>query len=946
MTARDRSLNETSVEEWVKVRELAEQVLELAPAERAAFLRAATSDRSLLLAVEAIVDACERAQRDGEFLSGSAAVMAAPMFARDAIASMLREALAGRYTLEREIGRGGMATVFLARDERHARPVAVKVLDPELHALLGSERFLAEIRVTARLQHPNLLPLFDSGEAAGLLYYVMPYVEGESLGARLQRERELPVDEAVRITVAVAGALDHAHRHGVIHRDLKPENILLHDGEPLVSDFGIALALSRAGGDALAQEAVAFGTPRYMSPEQSAQDRALDSRSDVYALACVLYEMLAGVPVRARGADSSAHHVADVRTHRPSVPAHIAAALERALSRLPADRFGSARDFAAALTGTHGVERQTIQRPWGRAAVAATALGAAVLIWAAWRNRAPMVPPARFVVNGLSSAPVGGAPVLTPNGRLLVYAGPAESGRQILVRPLDSLSGRPLVGTRGVISAFVSPDGRSIGYFNTEDKLLRVSLDGGVPVVLASAFRFGNASWTTKGVIVADWFGLRELAWIPELGGTPHRLTRLDTRSGEGAHTMPFALPDGHAVVFTVQREIGGPNTGGGDLAIVPLDTAAAGPVQHTLLGARGMRAVSMLDGWLIYVSEDRTRLLAARLDENARRLLGKPVTVLEDADGSIENATLAADGTLIYTRRRADKLPVLVGADGVARPFDHGPAAAEYMNPRLSPDGHRLVLGVTTANGNDVWLYDLASGTPTRITVMGNAVSPTWSPDGRRIVFLATQRGADAIWWQRVDGSGSPELLVKGFGLFAPTVTPDGRTLVYQQMLNGAWAIRNVSLHGDRTPRTLVAERFDNYMPAVSPDGRWLAYASNASGVDEIFLRPLGGSGVTMQVSDKGGTEPVWSRDGRRIFYRDGRQLRAATISTSPALAVQRRTTIATDSFEGNMPHVNYDVTADGRLVMVASQRGNASESVVAVLWGRALRERLSRAP
>ena len=944
---RDDSSNATSAAEWARVRELAEQALELPRAERASFLRAATSDQALLSAAEAFVASCERAEQDAGFLASTAAEMAAPMFAPGAIASVLREALAGRYSLDREIGRGGMATVFLARDERHARRVALKVLDPELHALLGADRFLAEIRVTARLQHPNLLPLFDSGEAAGLLYYVMPYVEGESLRARLQRERELPVDEAVRITVAVAGALGYAHRQGVIHRDLKPENILLHDGEPLVADFGIALALARAGDDALAHGGLAFGTPRYMSPEQRSPDRTLDARSDLYALACVLYEMLAGVPVRHGDAAQSVGAVADVRTHRPSVPAHVAAALARALSALPADRFGSARDFASALTGERSDSRSRTTPAWSRAVFAVTVTGVAVLGWLTWRNRGePVTPAARFVVSGLSSAPVGGAPVLTPDGRLLVYAGPAESGRQLLVRPLDSLGGRPLPDTHGVISTFVSADGRSIGYFNTEDKLLRVPLAGGAPVVLAPAFRFGNASWTSKGVIVTDWFGLRELAWISETGGAPHRLTQRMQRNGEGAHTMPVALPDGRAVVFTVQREIGGPNTGGGELAIVPLDTGAAGPVPHTLLGVRGMRAVSVVDGWLVYVSEDRARLLAVRLDERARRVRGTPVTVLEDADGSIENATLAADGTLIYTRRRADKLPVLVGSDGVARPFDHGPAAGEYMNPRLSPDGRRLVLGVTTANGNDVWLYDLESGTPTRMTIIGNAVSPTWSPDGRHIVFLATQGGADAIWWQRVDGSGVPELLVKGFGLFAPTVTPDGRTLVYQQMVDSAWTIRAVSLQGDRTPRSLVAGSSHNYMPAVSPDGRWLAYASSASGRDEIFVRPADGTGAARQVSDKGGAEPVWSRDGHRIFYRDGRALRAATIATAPALVVRRRTTIAADTFEGNMPHVNYDVTADGHLVMIASERGDASESVVAVGWGRELRRRLARAP
>src|SRR5687767_5513199 len=221
----------------------------------------------------------------------------------DALNSMI--ALTGRYEIEREIGRGGMATVYLARDVRHARHVALKVLSPELGAVLGTERFLAEIRVTANLQHPNLLPLFDSGEAVppgqetggtGLLFYVMPFVEGESLRARLDREKQLPVDEAIRIGCSVANALDYAHAHGVVHRDLKPENILLQAGQPVVADFGIALAVSNAGGARVTQTGLSLGTPHYMSPEQAAGDRAVDARSDQYALAALTYEMLTGEP--------------------------------------------------------------------------------------------------------------------------------------------------------------------------------------------------------------------------------------------------------------------------------------------------------------------------------------------------------------------------------------------------------------------------------------------------------------------------------------------------------------------------------------------------------------------------------------------------------------------------------------------------------------------------
>ncbi|MGD8727714.1 MAG: protein kinase, partial [Gemmatimonadales bacterium] len=267
----------------------------------------------------------------------------------------LRAALADRYTVERELGRGGMATVYLARDLKHGRPVAVKVLLPELTAALGGERFLQEIRVTASLQHPHILALYDSGEADGLLYYVMPFVDGESLRDRLRSERQLPVEEALRVTQQVASALGFAHRHDVIHRDIKPENILLHEGVAMVADFGIALAVKAAGGERLTETGLSIGTPEYMSPEQVAGDRAIDARSDVYASACVLYEMLAGQPpfTAATGQAVLARHVTDpvpaITTVRPGLSRAIAAAITKALAKAPADRFESAEAFAEAL---------------------------------------------------------------------------------------------------------------------------------------------------------------------------------------------------------------------------------------------------------------------------------------------------------------------------------------------------------------------------------------------------------------------------------------------------------------------------------------------------------------------------------------------------------------------------------------------------------------------
>jgi len=274
--------------------------------------------------------------------------------------------LADRYRIEHELGRGGMAAVYLARDIKHDRDVAIKVLHPDLGAALGSERFLSEIRTTARLQHPHILPLLDSGEVGGLLYYVMPLVTGETLRARLERERQLPIDDTLSISREVADALAYAHGLGVIHRDIKPENILLQNGHAVVADFGIALAVQSAGGARMTQTGLSLGTPQYMSPEQAMGERSIDARSDIYALGAILYEMLTGdapftgSSVQAIVAKVINERPTPVRMLRDSVSPSVERAVLTALAKLPADRYASAKEFADALEAKHSDEESVL----------------------------------------------------------------------------------------------------------------------------------------------------------------------------------------------------------------------------------------------------------------------------------------------------------------------------------------------------------------------------------------------------------------------------------------------------------------------------------------------------------------------------------------------------------------------------------------------------------
>ncbi|HXV90454.1 MAG TPA: protein kinase, partial [Gemmatimonadales bacterium] len=417
----------------------------------------------------------------------------------DALAR-LTAALTDRYRIERELGAGGMATVYLAYDVRHDRKVALKVLRPELSAILGSARFLAEIKTTANLQHPHILSLFDSGEADGLVFYVMPYVEGESLRDRLKREHQLPVEDAVRIAREVADALDCAHRHGVVHRDIKPENILLHDGRALVADFGIALAVSRSeGGTRMTETGMSLGTPHYMSPEQAMGEREITPKADVYALGCVLYEMLTGEPpftgptAQAIIARVMTEEPRSLTVQRKTIPPHVEAAVNRALEKLPADRFATAAQFAEALNRPGAVtlpaapasaastaaprsrrERALAHAPW---LVALLAVGAAA--WG-WLGR-PARPVASWQYVSFGDGPVpttiGPALALSPDGASLAVKDEIQNGR-LWIKRLGELDPVPLPGTERASNPTFSPDGEWLA-FVADGRLKKIRPAGG-----------------------------------------------------------------------------------------------------------------------------------------------------------------------------------------------------------------------------------------------------------------------------------------------------------------------------------------------------------------------------------------------------------------------------------------------------------------------------------
>jgi serine/threonine-protein kinase len=961
-----------------------DEVLDLEPTERDAYVqRACAGDEPLRRAVERLLRAHEQA---GEFLMGSADTdgmlvralasedgdterrVTAPD-GDDVLYGRVQGALGERYRLECLIARGGMATVYRAIDVRHRRQVAVKALDARLAAAIdrdgGAERFLSEIHVTAGLQHPNILPLFDSGAADGVLYYVMPFMAGESLRQRLNRESPLPVDDAIRIASAVAGGLAHAHARGVVHRDLKPENILLQDGHPVVADFGIALAAREAAGVRLTQTGFTVGTPQYMAPEQAYGNRPIDARADIYALGAMTYEMLTGEPPH-HGA--SAHAIlakrqterpTPVRVLRSSVPPHVDRAVQRALETAPVDRFATADQFAEALatpTGemapaaatTRSEPGETRSRRWlmaaGLVAVAtAIAIGTMVVRRDDSAADASRDTASRFIVAPDPAAAIGRPPTITPDGSRLVYAGAEATGRRLFVRRVNELTARPLPGTEGALSAFVSPDGKWIGFLTNDDRLKKVAIDGGPVTELTGAFRYASGSWGPGDHIVLA-HGLRSLMWISANGGPAHRLSQLDAARRETRHSAPLVLDDGRTVIFTVERDRSGPVPSAGELAVVTIDSTTPAVLPHKLLGIKASAAIAVVDGWLLYGMPNGRSVMAIRFDAETRGVSGAPISVLEDSAGAFRSISLARNGTLLYTRGGGTNTPLLVDSSGRAKPMFAGVRGA-FMNPRFSPDGRRLAIQGASQQGTDVWIYDVASGTRTQATTAGSAIGPTWTPDGRRIVYLAAQGGQLSFWSQPVDGSGLAERIVASDGIFAVDVAPDGRTIVFQRQVDGAWGIWAASLDGDSRPRPIVVDRFDAFMPSVSPDGKWLAYAANVTGRYEIYVRPFPGPGTAVQISVDGGVEPAWTRDGRTVLFRGDRRMYAASLTFKSDVAVKRRVALFTDGFDDDMPmpHRNFDVAPDGhQYVLIGSLGDEPVQTIVVLDWLRELRARI----
>ena len=882
----------------------------------------------------------------------------------------LQQSLAGRYAFEREIGRGGMATVYLARDVKHERHVAVKVLDPELGAVLGAERFLAEIRVTANLQHPNLLPLFDSGEADGLLFYVMPFVEGESLRARLTREKQLPLDDAVRITVAIANALDYAHGHGVIHRDLKPENILLQAGQPVIADFGIALAVSNAGGGRITQTGLSLGTPLYMSPEQATGDRGIDGRTDIYSLAAMAYEMLTGEAPHV-GATSQAI-IARLMTEEPrpmttlrrNVPPAINAAVMRALEKLPADRYATAKEFAAALsapgamTAAALVATEHAEPASGAPATAPRAsrlvpsmavVTVAALAVAGW----VLLRPARVerVTRIMMEIPDSIAPrpasqfAISRDGSMIAYVGRSALGGQLFIKARHQASATALQASSsqaiGNGALEFSPDGRRVAFVT--GGTLRVA-----PVIGGPAVAIADTASPTRGLA---WLDDESLVFVRDGGVRLHRVkasggpvTNLWS-SDSGTLSAVTALPESRGVLVSRCS---------GQLCARELDLWAVDlrSLKRTRVVANAMKGWYLPSGYLVFVRREGV-LYAAPFDLTTFQLTGDPVPVLDSVSiNGLPTLAISNEGTVVMRAGRTLTLApthslVWVDRAGVESPVDpawtfHLTVAGGNVGWSISPDGKRVAIGLNSESGDDIWVKQLPNGPLSRLSFDSAAeVRPRWSRDGRFVSYTSWNANVSTVGASSVqalvqrsaDGTGHDSILVsrRPNGVFEHAFSPDGSYLVVRMggtvNIVGGRDISVIRPKGDTTPRPLLASpAFDEAAFALSPDGKWIAFESNETGRVEVYIRPFPNvEGGKWQLSNGGGRAPLWNRNGRELFYVNaGREMMVAPITpvgAAPGIGDRKALFKLKDEWylTERENYTPYDIAPDGKRFLMA---------------------------
>ena len=880
----------------------------------------------------------------------------------------------GPYEILAFAGRGGMGEVYRARDTRLGRQIALKVIGAAREAYPDLERrFDEEIRLAASLDHPRICAVYDVGQHDGIRYFVMEFLEGETLAARLARG-PLPLGEVLDYGIEIASALAYAHRHHVLHRDVKPGNIFLTSSGIKVVDFGLAKLrrqLDRTP-EISALETLAVpithpgfvhGTPEYLSPERL-EGHEEDHRSDIFAFGAVLYEMATGR--RAFDAPSAAALISSIlTTDPPAMVGHGSATPElewlvrRCLRKHPDARWDSMSDVEAVLkwlasSGARsplpaqtdpasdpdrlvsGDPRSGATRGRTRASrMAMVSIVGTVLVCAAAvaLARSWLLPPgdsaAEVVRFTLPVEPVptinfgvnfGSRIAISRDAQRLAYVSSHGNSTKVYLRQFAMTSARAVEGTEGATGVFFSPSGDEVGFF-ANGKMRRVNVRGGASSYICDVAASAGATWGDDGTIIFAPTPESVLARVPASGGTPQPVTRL--RGAETSHRWPHFLPGAEAIVYTAGD--------GNDFSAPKIVVESLTTHQRTVL-ADGSYPRYDNDGHIVFIRD--ITLLALPFDAVRLEARGKPAAIATDVRMSSASGAALFDvsgSTLVYrtvSTLVSERVLTWVGMDGaeeVVAPFDPRP----LLQPRLSPDGTRVAFSVgELASDRDLWTYDFLHQTLTHLTFeSGEDETAVWSPDGQRIAYSAGRTGQPRmILTMRAESGAKPTLLCSAAHIaHVSDWSPDGRVIAWTEFLpNGTAEIRTVDALGSGAVRTIVSGPFNARGAVFSPNGRWIAFASNESGRDEIYVQPYPGPGRPWRISTSGGQEPAWSADGTSVFYRGDDHMKSVGVQTEPAFNKLQARSLFRDIYESeHRTDRNYDISADGtRFLMLKSAR------------------------
>ena len=937
-----------------------------APAEERAQLRAffATEHPDLLQMADDLAASSDAV--DG-FLETPALALAACDLAQDE-PSLPEGTLIGPYRIVSILARGGMGDVYRATDPRLGRDVALKTLpraEPDDGQAVG--RFLQEARITASLDHPNIVRVFDVGMSNGRPYLVSELLEGETLRGPIGRGPVATAD-ARAIAAALASGLVAAHARGLVHRDLKPENIFVtRAGTAKILDFGIAkLAQDPALPRGLATlTGVILGTAGYLAPEQIKGD-PVDARTDLFALGSILFELMTGQRAFAREHTIDTLH-AIVHDEPPDLlPRDIAltAIVRRLLAKAPEGRFQSAADLLWTLEQIDLIEVRaapqhvrpsrryltTTRRGWAMAGAAGLALVLVALFGGWLRGGTPgeSVPPTltRFSWSLPAGTRLDSAPIVSPDGRRIAFTAVSdESSPRLFVRSLDALEATAIVGTEGAKQPFWSPDSRSLGFFASA-KLMKVAVAGGVPLVLCDAPDARGGTWSPSGTIVFSPTLIFEgLAKVSADGGAMEPVTLLDLNRGENSHRWPVFLPDGVHVLFHVRASTD--ERRGVYVARIDRPASIPGsPIFRSESEAVFVPTSGRERGVLLSAADGH--LQARPFDAAAIRLVGDPRTlpVTVGANTPYNSMMLSASPELLASV--TTPMPYGVALGTVARNgtgVQLSPSRQQGW-PRLSPDGKRLARQmIDPAQGNpDIWVEDLQDGSLIRVTnATGNDLLPVWSPDGLRVAYGSGTLTERRLSIAAADGTGVMQELPCPDHHCEPTDwSPDGRHLIVNTRA-AVFGVRpgdvwRVPVDDAASAEAILAGPFPEYDARVSPDGEWLAYVSEEAGHPEVSVRALSGPPRRLVVSNDGGSQPVWRRDGQELLYvdREG-HLRARSVEHRP-----RRDLTLGPAVTLNVPLIGaghwgtqYDVSPDGQRVYFIDHTAVPGPSEINVVIG-----------